>query len=65
MMTPEERFYQLRELTEERMLQRQLGLRLINIGHKALLANPPPNQYGYQWTMTALKRIRKRLKMVA
>ena len=64
-MTPEQRFYQLRELSEERALQRKLALRLINIGYKALIANPPPDKGGYQTVVLRLKRARKRLKMVA
>jgi hypothetical protein len=64
-MTPEQRFYQLRELNEERSLQRKLSLRLINIGYKALIANPPPDKGEYQTAVLRLKRIRKRLKMVA
>jgi hypothetical protein len=65
MKTHEERLRQLLKQSEERAIERKLGLRLINIGYKALLANPPPNEYGYRWTMASLKRAYKRLRKVA
>ena len=65
-MLPEEewkaRHEELQRQAKEREEQRKLALRLIRIGYKALIADPPPNQYGYRWTMAALKRARKRLK---
>jgi hypothetical protein len=64
-MTSEQLFYQARLRSAERERELELGRRLLRIGYKAMVENPPPNEFGYRWTMRALKRIRKRLNVVA